>query len=90
MKGRNDLKTTHPNIAEEWSKQNFPLQPDEVNAKSRKNVYSDMEKDKSYGGRSSSLLRYRSKEAEKDDRIRRLSVCPLERNKAFNKKAAAR
>ena len=39
VKGRNDLKTTHPNIAEEWSKQNFPLQPDEVNAKSRKNVW---------------------------------------------------
>lgn len=39
VKGRNDLKTTHLNIAEEWSKQNFPLQPDEVNAKSRKNVW---------------------------------------------------
>lgn len=39
VKGRNDLKTTHPNIAEEWSEQNFPLQPDEVNAKSRKNVW---------------------------------------------------
>lgn len=49
-----------------------------------------MEKDKSYGRRSSSLLRYRSKEAEKDDRIRELSVCSLEWNKAFNKKAAAR
>ena len=39
VKGRNDLKTTHPNIAEEWSEQNFPLQPDEVNAKSRKNIW---------------------------------------------------
>ena len=39
VKGRNDLKTTHPNIVEEWAEQNFPLQPDEVNAKSRKNVW---------------------------------------------------
>ena len=36
IKGRNDLKTTHPEIAEEWSEKNYPLQPDEVNAKSRK------------------------------------------------------
>ena len=35
VKGRNDLKTTHPNIVKEWAEQNFPLQPDEVNAKSR-------------------------------------------------------
>ena len=33
------MKTTHPNIVEEWAEQNFPLQPDEVNAKSRKNVW---------------------------------------------------
>ena len=39
VKGRNDLKTTHPNIVKEWAEQNFPLQPDEVNAKSRKNVW---------------------------------------------------
>ena len=39
VKGRNDLKTTYPNIVEEWAEQNFPLQPDEVNAKSRKNVW---------------------------------------------------
>lgn len=39
IKGRNDLKTTHPKIAEEWSEKNYPLQPDEVNAKSRKNVW---------------------------------------------------
>lgn len=39
IKGRNDLKTTHPEIAEEWSEKNYPLQPDEVNAKSRKNVW---------------------------------------------------
>lgn len=36
IKGRNDLKTTHPEITEEWSEKNYPLQPDEVNAKSRK------------------------------------------------------
>lgn len=39
IKGRNDLKTTHPEIAEEWSEKNYLLQPDEVNAKSRKNVW---------------------------------------------------
>ena len=39
IKGRNDLKTTHPEITEEWSEKNYPLQPDEVNAKSRKNVW---------------------------------------------------
>ena len=39
IKGRNDLKTIHPEIAEEWSEKNYPLQPDEVNAKSRKNVW---------------------------------------------------
>ena len=39
IKGRNGLKTTHPKIAEEWSEKNYPLQPDEVNAKSRKNVW---------------------------------------------------
>ena len=39
IKGRNDLKTTHPEIAEEWSEKNYPLQPDEVNAKSSKNVW---------------------------------------------------
>ena len=33
------MKTTHPEIAEEWSEKNYPLQPDEVNAKSRKNVW---------------------------------------------------
>lgn len=39
IKGRNDLETTHPEIAEEWSEKNYPLHPDEVNAKSRKNVW---------------------------------------------------
>ena len=36
---KNDLKSTHPQIAKEWSSKNYPLQPDEVNAKSRKNVW---------------------------------------------------
>ena len=35
--GINDLQTTHPEIASEWSEKNLPLKPDEVNAKSRKN-----------------------------------------------------
>ena len=39
MKGFNDLQTTHPEIASEWSEKNLPLKPDEVNAKSRKNVW---------------------------------------------------
>ena len=39
IKGRNDLKSTHPQIAKEWSEKNYPLQPDEVNAKSRKNAW---------------------------------------------------
>lgn len=39
IKGRNDPKSTHPQIAKEWSEKNYPLQPDEVNAKSRKNAW---------------------------------------------------
>ena len=39
IKGKNDLKSTHPRIAKEWSSKNYPLQPDEVNAKSRKNMW---------------------------------------------------
>ena len=39
LKGFNDLQTTYPEIASEWSKKNLPLKPDEVNAKSRKNVW---------------------------------------------------
>ena len=39
LKGFNDLQTTHPEIATEWSEKNLPLKPDEVNAKSRKNVW---------------------------------------------------
>ena len=39
QKGFNDLQTTHPEIASEWSEKNLSLKPDEVNAKSRKNVW---------------------------------------------------
>lgn len=39
LKGFNDLATTHPMIAEEWSELNFPLSPEQVNAKSTKNVW---------------------------------------------------
>lgn len=39
LKGFNDLQTTHPEIAAEWSEKNLPSKPDEVNAKSRKNVW---------------------------------------------------
>ena len=39
LKGFNDLATTHPTITEEWSEHNFPLSPDQVNAKSTKNVW---------------------------------------------------
>ena len=39
LKGFNDLQTTHPEIASEWSEKNLTLQPDEVNAKLRKNVW---------------------------------------------------
>ena len=37
--GFNDLATVVPKVADEWSEKNYPLQPDEVNAKSRKNVW---------------------------------------------------
>ena len=39
LKGFNDLQTTHLEIASEWSEKNLPLKPDEVNAKSRKNIW---------------------------------------------------
>lgn len=39
LRGFNDLATTHPAIAEEWSELNYPLSPDEVNEKSTKNVW---------------------------------------------------
>lgn len=39
LKGFNDLATTQPKIAEEWSERNLPLTPDMINEKSRKNVW---------------------------------------------------
>ena len=39
LAGFNDLATLLPDIAAEWSEKNLPLKPDEVNAKSRKNVW---------------------------------------------------
>ncbi len=39
LKGFNDLATTHPELAAEWSEKNDPLMPYEVNAKSRRNVW---------------------------------------------------
>lgn len=39
LKGFNDFATTHPQLAKEWSQRNLPLTPDQVNAKSRKNVW---------------------------------------------------
>ena len=39
LKGFNDLETTHPHIAVEWSEKNYPLNPCDVNAKSRRNVW---------------------------------------------------
>lgn len=35
----NDFATTHPQLAQEWSDRNFPLTPDTINEKSRKNVW---------------------------------------------------
>ncbi len=37
--GFNDLASQRPEIASEWSERNYPLMPDEVNAKSRHNVW---------------------------------------------------
>ena len=39
LKGFNDLATTQPEIASEWSEKNLPFKPDAVNAKSRENVW---------------------------------------------------
>lgn len=39
IKGKNDLQTTQPQIASDWSERNYPLKPDMVNEKSRKNVW---------------------------------------------------
>ena len=35
----NSLAEVHPELVSEWSEKNLPLKPDEVNAKSRKNVW---------------------------------------------------
>ena len=37
--GINDLATLEPLLEKQWSEKNLPLKPDEVNAKSRKNVW---------------------------------------------------
>ena len=39
LAGFNDFATLMPDIAAEWSEKNLPWKPDEVNAKSRKNVW---------------------------------------------------
>ena len=39
MAMNNSLAEVHPELASEWSEKNLPLKPDEVNAKSRKNVW---------------------------------------------------
>lgn len=36
---RNSLAETYPELLSEWSERNFPLTPDMVNEKSRKNVW---------------------------------------------------
>lgn len=39
LKGFNDFASTQPQLAKEWSERNFPLTPDRINEKSRKNVW---------------------------------------------------
>ena len=39
LKGFNDLKTRFPELAKEWSDRNLPLLPENINEKSRKNVW---------------------------------------------------
>ena len=39
MATNNSLAEVHPELVSEWSEKNLPLKPDEVNAKSRKNVW---------------------------------------------------
>ena len=39
LKGFNDLKTRFPQLAEEWSEKNLPLLPEDINEKSRLNVW---------------------------------------------------
>lgn len=55
IKCRNDLKTTHPEIAEEWSEKNYPLQPDEVNAKSEKKMCGGIVRNVAMNGSQSSM-----------------------------------
>ncbi len=38
-KGFNDLGTRYPQLAEEWSEKNLPLRPEDINEKSRLNVW---------------------------------------------------
>ena len=39
MAMNNSLAEVRPELVSEWSEKNLPLKPDEVNAKSRKNVW---------------------------------------------------
>ena len=39
MAMNNSLAEVHPELVSEWSEKNLPLKPDEVNAKSRENVW---------------------------------------------------
>lgn len=39
LPGFNDLATTNPEVASEWSERNLPLKPEMLNAKSTKNVW---------------------------------------------------
>lgn len=39
LKGFNDLKTRYPMLAQEWSEKNLPLLPEDINEKSRLNVW---------------------------------------------------
>ena len=62
LKGFNDLATTHPDLAAEWSERNYPLMPDEVNAKSRHNVWWKCKT----CGKTLDELRYKEEQIEKD------------------------
>lgn len=39
LKGFNDFKTRYPALADEWSERNLPLLPEDINEKSRRNVW---------------------------------------------------
>jgi len=39
LEGFNDLAATHPELAAEWSDKNLPLRPEDINEKSRRNVW---------------------------------------------------